>query len=142
MACSNTVKHKNTSSLGKNFEPYIHITPFLKLTIVLYDTGMWQIQSTNMEGSFAVAEFGSMEVAVTTDDTIQSDDMKDTVVETSKKTTKKRLKKKRPLRNLDGAILKQRICETQKKIQLLLDKTEALQVKLRTHEEEATHRNA
>lgn len=102
-----------------------------------------------MEGSFAVTEFESMEVAVTTDDnshveenTIQSDDTKDAVVETYKKTTKKRLKKKRPLRNLDGAILKQRICETQKKIQLLLEKTEALQVKLRTHEEEATHRNA
>ena len=103
-----------------------------------------------MEGSFAVTDTESRDVGLIIDDnshtegkTLESDDTEGSPVATSKKTTRKTLKKKkRPLRKLDGAILKQRIRETQKKIQLLLEKTESLQVKLRTHEEEATLRNA
>lgn len=103
-----------------------------------------------MEGSFADTAISSMDAGVIGEDRAQvkdtdpeSDVTDGSPVAKPKKAPRKRiLKKKRPLRKLDGAVLKQRIGETQRKIQLLLEKTEGLQVKLRAHEEEANLREA
>lgn len=91
-----------------------------------------------MEGSFANDPFVPTEPPSNATSSMRSsNDADGNALPKCKRIAKKQ---KRPLRKLDGGVLKQRILDLDKKIQLLIRKTTDMKDKLEQHQAEATCR--